>query len=464
MNKVKKILIIALHGAYDTSTLEGRANERARRIAMTAVTAAIAKVLAMAIPLITVRITYSYLGAEIYGLWNAVTSFFALFAFADLGLGNGLQTRLSHASGLDDENLCKRLISSTYAILVIVAGTLMVAFLVVYPFINWGAVMNAKTEQATTLAGGVVFAIVASKLLSIPLSLVQRTQMALQEGYRSNLWQSVAYIFSLISVYMIAGLDLGPLAMIWTSSLIVVIISGLNMLVYFRLQRRVYKPAINFVNVKMSRSLLRTGSAFFVLSVLTTIGLALDNFIVARAISLSEAATYSILFKVTHMIGGITTMLSAPMWAANGEAFARGEIDWVKKNTRRMAILTLALSAVATSGILVLSKPVFKVWLGEEFSFSLILLLGMCLVQIALSFVSPYFMVLNAAGIVKKQIVVFAIYTPICLWLKYILAQTYGVIAIPWVGLILYCLIIILPVYIIANNTMNKRVGSGILN
>jgi O-antigen/teichoic acid export membrane protein len=357
LNRIKKIIIIALHGAYDTSTPEGRANERARRIALTAVTAAIAKVLAMAIPLITVRVTYSYLGEETYGLWNAVSSFFTLFAFADLGLGNGLQTRLSQASGTDDENLSKRLISSTYAILVIVAGTLMAAFLVVYPFINWGAVMNAKSEQAITLAGGVVFAIVASKLLSIPLSLVQRTQMALQEGYRSNLWQSAAYIFSLISVYIIAGLDIGPLAMIWTSSFIVVIISGLNMLVYFRFQRKVYKPAINFVNVKMSRSLLRTGFAFFVLSVLTTIGLALDNFIVARAISLSEAATYSILFKITHMIGGITTMLSAPMWAANGEAFARGELDWIKQSTKKMALVLLGISTFASLSLLIIARP-----------------------------------------------------------------------------------------------------------
>jgi O-antigen/teichoic acid export membrane protein len=259
LSKIKRIITIVVHGAYDTSTFEGRANERARRIALTAITAAIAKFLAMAIPLITVRITYSYLGGETYGLWNAVTAFFSLFAFADLGLGNGLQTRLSQASGLDDESLCKRLISSTYAMLVIVSSALMVAFLLLYPFINWAKVMNAQSEQAIILAGGVVLAIVASKLLSIPFSLVHRTQMALQEGYRSNLWQCVAYFLSLISVYIIAGLDLGPLVMIWASSFIVVIVSGLNMLVYFLFQRRQYKPAIKSANLKMSKSLCWTG-------------------------------------------------------------------------------------------------------------------------------------------------------------------------------------------------------------
>jgi len=458
LKKIKKIVLIAFHGAYDTSTPEGRANERARRIALTAVTAAMSKVLSMAIPLITVRITYSYLGEETYGLWSTVTSFFSLFTFADLGLGNGIQTRLSQASGLDDENLCKKIISSAYSMLVIVASALMVVFLFVYPFINWGAVMNAKTENAIALAGGVVLAIVASKLLCIPLTLVQRTQMALQEGYRSNLWQCAASALSLVLVYIVSGLDLGPLAMIWASSMIVVIVSALNMLVYYCFQRKDLCPKVKNIDKLLAGSLLKTGFAFLVLSILTTVGLSIDNFIVARACSLSEAATYSILYKVAYLISVTCTMLSTPMWAANGEAMARGELNWVKRNTKKMAMLSLVLSTLATVGVLVLSKPLFRLWIGEKFKFSIFLLLGMCVMQIVLSFISPYFMVLNASGIVKKQIVVFAIYTPISFGLKYILAKRYGVIAIPWVGVLLYCLIIILPIFVIVNNRMNKKI------
>lgn len=451
LNKIKKLVGIAFHGAYDTSTPEGRANERARRIALTAVTAALAKVLAMAIPLITVRITYNYLGAETYGLWNAVTSFFALFAFADLGLGNGLQTRLSQASGLDDENLCKRLISSTYAILLIVSGALLVIFLVVYPLINWAGIMNAESEQAIALAGGVVFSIVASRLLSIPLSLVQRTQMALQEGYRSNLWSCAAYILSLLLVYYIARMDLGPLTMIWVSSFIVVIVSGLNMFVYFWFQRSVYKPNIKSVDIKISKSLLQTGIAFFILSVLTTIGLALDNFIVAKAISLNEAATYSILFKITYMISGITTMLSAPLWAANGEAFARREIEWIKQSTKKMVFILFSISSLASIGLIIISKAFFRLWIGEQFEFSILVLIGMCVMQILLSVITSYFMVLNALGIVTKQIAIFAVYTPISFILKFVLAKSYGAVAIPWVGSLTYLILIVIPVFIIVN-------------
>ena len=88
----KDILTIAFHKPFPTDTVEGRSMERRRRIVLTSFTALIGKVLHVALPLITIKITYSYLGVEVYGLWSAVTTFFALFAFSDLGLGNGLQT------------------------------------------------------------------------------------------------------------------------------------------------------------------------------------------------------------------------------------------------------------------------------------------------------------------------------------------------------------------------------------
>jgi len=448
MNKIGKIIALVSHGAYDTSTPEGRVKERNRKIALTAVTGVFAKVLAMAIPLITVRITYNYLGEEIYGLWSAVLSLFALFQFADLGLGSGLKTRLSRAHGLDDEALSKKLISSTYAVLLLVSGILMLIFLVLYPFVNWAQVINAETEKAIALVGGVIFAIVVSKLLTIPLALVQRTQMALQEGYKSHLWQSSAYIISLISVYIIARFDLGPLVMIWASSMIVVIVSALNMLVYYYFERKNYRPSVKNIDFTLIGSLTKTGFSFFILSVLTTFGLALDNFIVARVISLSEAATYSILFKITILISAVCTMLSAPMWAANGEALARRELDWVKRNTKKMSLILLGLSTFSTVGLLIISKPVFKIWLGEEFSFSMLLLLGMCVMQILLSVISPYFMVLNASGIVKKQIIIFSLYTPISFLLKLYLAESYGAIVIPWVGAFCYAIIIVPQVII----------------
>ena len=214
IEKIKSSMLLIFHGKYDISTPEGRANERARSIAWTAITAALARLFSMAIPLITIKISLEYLGGEIYGLWAAVISFFSMFVFADLGLGSGLQTELSRATGKDDINLCTKFISSAYAMLTVISIILVVVFIIIFPFVNWGVLMNAETEGAFALAGGVVLAIVSSRMLNIPLALIQRTQMALQEGYRSNLWQCGASLLSLISVIYYFMARFGALTMI----------------------------------------------------------------------------------------------------------------------------------------------------------------------------------------------------------------------------------------------------------
>jgi len=54
---------------FDTSTSDGRSKERLRRAAMTTVSAGAARVVGLSATLITVPLTYSYLGQERYGLW-----------------------------------------------------------------------------------------------------------------------------------------------------------------------------------------------------------------------------------------------------------------------------------------------------------------------------------------------------------------------------------------------------------
>lgn len=432
-------------------------NERERRIILTATTGTVAKILSMAIPLVTVRLTYNYLGAEMYGLWNAILSFFAIFQFADLGLGNGLQTKLSIAYGKEDITEQRRLISATFFVLCIVSFIILVTFAIAFPFINWSGLVNAKTSDATNLASMVVLIIVLSKIFTIPLSLVQRTQLALQEGYISNLWQIAGYFISLISVIVISLNMYGKLTLIVFSSFTTVFVLLLNLIFFFGKSKKNLSPSVKFLNKKIVKNIFSIGTAFFFLNILTTIGLSLDNFVVANVVSLSESGSFSILLKTTTMIGAVTTMLSAPLWAANGEAISRGELKWVRENSKKMSFVMTGISFLASLSLILFSHIIFRVLVGSDFEFSVFILVGMCLLQILLSFISPKFMILNAIGAVKFQIIIFLIYTPISFFLKFYLGSIYGAIAIPWVGAISYLIFIVFPTHIFVSRLLKKE-------
>lgn len=452
----KENLTIIFHKPFDTQTSEGRSLERRRRIALTAFTSLIVKVLSMALPLITVKITYSYLGVEVYGLWSAVGTFFALFAFSDLGLANGLQTKLSRASGKDDVDLCRKIISNTYAILWFVAFILLAVFLSVYKFVDWASLMNAQSAETKSLAAIVVFILVLPKIFSIPVAIIQRTQYALQEGFRSNTWNIVSYVINLILVVVIARLDLGKLCLLTVSSCLSLFVSALNMIVYFRIQRPEYRFSFRLFDKEMAKDLLSLGILFCVLSIIRAVGLSMDTFIVARTCSLTDAAPYSIIYRLTSIIAGIVGVITEPLWGANGEALSRGDYDWVRKNTKKTSLLVGGVTLLLSAIIVALSKFIFRIWMGPDFVFSLPSMIWMCVMQVFVAFIGPYFMVMNACGKVKIQILMFGIYTLFAFGLKFYLSSKLGIWAIPMVGAVLYGCIVFPWTYRYSKKLLNN--------
>ena len=268
INRINKTLKIIFNKNIDISTEEGRAMKRERAIVLTSVIASFSKIIALLIPFITVRITRKFLGEEIYGLWSSVNSFFAVFAFADLGLGSGLQTNLSKASGKDNNyEECNRLISSTFIMLFIVACCIIALFLGVYSFVDWASLVGARTEESILLSGPVFLAIIIPKLIDIPVGLTQRTQVAFQEGYNYYVWSIVGSILSIISVYVNASINSPKIILILCSSLIPTIVGILNYVYYFIFSKnKKYIPKFKWFNINICKQMLKIGIGELILA------------------------------------------------------------------------------------------------------------------------------------------------------------------------------------------------------
>lgn len=446
----------------DLSTESGRAKEREKRIALSAILAVIAKVINTAIPLITIKITISYLGNELYGLWATITSFFALFAFADLGLGNGLQTELSRATGKDDTLECQKLISSAYLVLSTECIVLISLFLIVFGFIDWGTLMGAESQEAIALTGSFVMALFLSKFLGIPTALIQRIHNSFQEGYIASLWSTISSVCSLIAIVVVWLLDLGKAQMMWTSSFIIVFVYIINTIVFFINKRGVYRFSFKYVDKNIAKRLLSTGFLFLILSILTSVSLSLDSYIVTKAIGIGETAAYSIAFRIALFIGIISTMLSTPLWTANGEALERGDYEWVKSRTIKMTWLSFWGSLGASVVLVIVANPVLS-WMGKDLYVSIPVLVGMCLTQILVATANPAFMVLNASRRIFVQIIMFTIYSLVSLAVKFYLGKIWGTLGISWGGAITYLVIIMPWVWIAYKKSLSEETMKKIL-
>jgi len=235
------------------------------------------------------------------------------------------------------------------------------------------------------------------------------------------------------------------------------LISVLNTLVFFIFQKKDIRISFKMFDKDMAKKLLNVGIMFFVLSIFTTLSLSMDNFIVAKVQGLKEVTSYSTMYKIVSMISVVSTMLSTPMWTANGEALAKGQVDWVKKTTDKMALLSFALSFAASLGVIILIKPALYILTDGVVKPDYLLLIGMCIYQIVVSVTNPYFMILNATRKIIFQIVNYLIFSLISLPLKYIFGLKYGVQAITWIGVITYLLVLTISTYIMSQKSLKAE-------
>ncbi len=428
---------------FDTSTAEGRAQERIRRGALTSITAALARLISLATPLITLPISLHYLGQEVYGLWMATSAFVGMFLFSDLGLGNGLMSTLSRAIGKGDVKIQQELVSSAFFLLTGIAVLMAGIFFALFPFLPWAEILNAKTPATSQAAATVVVALALPFIINIPLNIVQRTQLAMQEGYQSNLWQCVGSVLGMVTLVVGVKLGLAPAWLLFSVSMVPVLVAGANWWVFFYWKHPSVKPVYRRFSLQQGRNLMRMGVAFFIISLLMTLGMSADNIIIAHICGLKAVTVYSVPARIAMLLTAVINMICLPMWTANSEALARGDIDWVRHNTMRLFKITLALTTFVSVVIVTLLPPFVHLWLGKDFDVSIWLLMEICASALAFGAAVPFFMALNGAGFIVPQVKLYLLFTPLVILLKIIITMKMGTQGVPIAQTICYAGIVL---------------------
>ena len=421
-----------------TTTQPAPGAGRTRRL-MTGIASAVAsRGVAAFAPLLLVPITFGYLGTHVYGLWMAVISLTSMAVWADLGLGNGLMTRLSHALAVGDTALGRRLIGSAYALLTAFAAGALILLLMFVQWVPWGTVLNIDDGSTATIAPRIALVTLGAFVVNVPLSLIQRVQYAHQEVTRSNLWIALGSLTSVALAWAAVTADAGILVLVLAVALGPILGNLLNTGWFFRIHRDSV-PTRRDVGGDAARSIAGLGGKYLIATLLSAVALNVDTLIVAHTSGLDEAAVFAVAVRALTALGLLVTLVNLPLWPANAEAMANGDLAWIERTTRRMSWLS-ALS-VLIPGMMVglASASLFTAWLGTGStvpSQGLVLLLAGWWTLLAAT--SPFMMVLNAAGVVRPQIIGWALYLVVSIPLKVALGTRFGPESVAAVGVAAY--------------------------
>ena len=103
------------------------------------------KVVNVGLNFIYIPLLLDYLGQDDYGVWLTISSTVTWFGFFDIGLGNGLRNKLAIALANNDYTLAKKYISTTYAVLSIIALVVIIIFSFISRYLNWNSIFNTHS-------------------------------------------------------------------------------------------------------------------------------------------------------------------------------------------------------------------------------------------------------------------------------------------------------------------------------
>jgi len=142
-----------------------------------------------------------------------------------------------------------------------------------------------------------------------------------------------------------------------------------------------------------------------------------------------------------------------PFWSATTDAYSRGDMAWVRTSMRRMHLALLAFAALLTLMLLV-SGPVYRLWVGSKIHVPFLLSLGMAVYMMIIITSLCYSYFLNGFGYLRMQLITTLMSAAVYIPLSFAMGRSLGV-----VGVIFALCLINLPGVIINRMQYDRIVG-----
>lgn len=400
---------------------------------------------ALLAPLVVMPAMLKYLGETSFGIWMTAVSLTSMAMFVDLGIGNGLLTKLSSAYGARDYDGMRKYIGGAYAATVGIALLLML--LLVAAFVvqaNWFGSARLGTDGE---AEKIIATCLLAFIVGVPASIIQRVMYACQVAWLSNIWQIVGAFFSVLLCLLAMRTSLDPWEVVGIYSAAPVITMIISSIAFFSSHHEL-RPRFCDLSRWHAADLLHIGIRFFALSVITSIALNSDNIIVAQKLGAQAVTQYAIPAKLASLLSLVVTTLFTPLWAANGEAIARGDYAWVRRISLKMSLLG-GLAVLLAGGLLtIFGNAIVELWMRRAFDAEYALFFSLSLLPLFMAVTSPFNMILNSIGAVRVQLVAWGLFLTFSLPLKWLALTMDGVWRMAAVSAVLYLILISVPILV----------------
>ena len=421
-------------------------NPRSARLLRAGTSGALARMSILIAGVAVSPILVRAMGNDKYGAYATITGFAALLSFSDLGIANGVVTRLAtlHASG--DRVEAKNVISSALAVLLGVSGALALTGIAAGMLLDWDAILNTRLPgQEVGLAVAVYVAFFA---LAVPAGLGDKILLAQQRGNVAAAWLAGSVMSSLVCSAAAALLH-APLPVQVGAVAAPPVFVGLAQFGLLIRGQPHLAPSRQSVTLRHSLAAIKIGWLFLVLAAASAIAYHTDLIVVSHIEGAATAAVLAVSLRLFGIVSNISANFLSQLWPAGVEAILSGEPEWIPATLATALKYTVLITIPATIVLAVSARPVIGVIFGESLTppWVLVIALGAWTVQQCLNY--PFAMLLNTANMVRFQVVIASLMATANIFLSITLTKVVGVSGPIWASLLTHTCIAMIPSIIV---------------
>ena len=441
----------------------GIGHERSNKAKRNITASLLIKGLNIAIGLIILPLTLNYIEPTRYGIWITLSSIVGWFGFFDIGLGHGLRNRFTEAIAKGEHKLAQIYVSTTYAILSLIIGIVLVLFIIANRFINWNAILNAdvnivKSSELSLLAL-IVFVFFC---LSFVLKLITTILTADQSPALASLFDFIGKAIGLFVILILTKVTKGNLiylGLALNSTPVLVLI--LSSLWFYSGKYKRYRPQLRDVDFSKSRNLLNLGIKFFIIQISVVLLYQTNNIIISQLFGPEQVTPYNIAFRYFSVLMMGFSIIVTPFWSAFTDAWSRKDINWIKNVMKKLNLMWLILFILAII-MLAISKWVYTIWIGDKVYISFSISILVAIWNLIIAWNSIYCQFLNGVGKVKLQLYIGVFAALINIPLAFFLGKIYGIEGVLLSNILLSLLTIF--IYPVQYSKIIRGTASGIFN
>ncbi len=324
------------------------------------------KFVSMGLSFITAPLVLQCLGEEKYGVWISLLGIVSWIYYFDLGLGGGLQNKLSSALAQNRNEEANRYLGTAYAFLSIISSAAFAIGTLLFLIIDIPAIFhydNIGENITWVLIVALFFACVnfVGKLVDNILYATQKAGFVGAFGLITQLLWAVMLV-----IYLFTGNS--SLLMFAIAEGSVNAIKNIIATVYVRLKFPQFKGAFKCIEKSYAKDISSFGILLFINNIGSLVLNTSDNLVISRYFGAADVTPYSFCQKFFSIIQAVFVAAVSPFFSAYTAAYAQNNWDWILRTIKKMWKIWGLFTVFSVIGVFVF-RPFSVFWLHKELNY-----------------------------------------------------------------------------------------------